>query len=262
MENIIILETKNQMLKYKHQIEKLFEKIFSRRLINFEYLFTESPYGCKIVCYIENKNILGVGAISFFEFYLDDVLYKYYIFTTSMIDESVRSKGVYFKILDVIKNVALADNVDFILAFPNHHAYPILSRRSFQLLSRYSFATLDSFKSLSYNYPKLEFSNDYLKWRFKINKYYQFNTELNDKPIQIIYKMYNQKIDILHVFEKKVFINLEERVIRLNENILTPIHIEDLSKRDNPEGVINMMYFPVRKTNLRLDFSPILSDVF
>ncbi|XAK03151.1 hypothetical protein AAID96_03415 [Campylobacter coli] len=261
MENILILETKNQMLEYKNQIEKLFEKIFLKKLINFEHMFTESPYGCKIVCYIENKNILGVGVISFFEFRLNNVMYRYYLFTTSMIDESVRSKGVYFEILDAIKNIAFMDNADFILAFPNHRAYPILSY-TFQLLSRYSFVLLDDFKLLSYKYPKLDFSRDYLDWRFQKNKYYQFNTKLNGRLIQIIYKIYNQKIDILHIFEKKVFINLEERAIRSNEKILAPMPIDNISKKESPEGVLNMMYFPVRKTNLRLDFSPILSDVF
>ncbi|EAI9960574.1 hypothetical protein C5441_04585 [Campylobacter coli] len=262
MENILILETRNQIMEYQYQIEKLFEKIFSRRLMNFKHLFLENPYRCKIICYAENNSILGVGAISYFEFYLDNILYKYYIFTTSMIDESVRSKGVYFKILDIIKHVAFLDGVDFILAFPNHHAYPILSRRSFQLLSRYSFGALDNLKLLKYNYPRLEFNNDYLNWRFKINKYYQFNTKLNSKPVQIIYKIYDQKIDVLHIFYKKIFIDLEERVIGLNEKILVPMHIEDLSKRENPEGIVNMMYFPINRSKIELTFSPILSDVF
>ena len=143
-------------------------------------------------------------------------------FTTSMIDESVRKDGAYFTILNTIKEVAMEDKVDFILAFPNANAYPILSKLGgFELIGKYAFSTLPLHQVLSLPWQQLRFTQEMLQWRLSFHQYYK-HIEANH---QIIYKLYNDVIDVLHIFDNQVQIPIPTQNFNHKE-VLMPLKFE------------------------------------
>lgn len=255
-ENIIILENSKDKLNYQAEIQNLFHKIFRKPMPYYERFFTATPFGNKMICYTRDNAIKGMGNITRIQAKLDEQSYNYYLFTTSMIDESVRKNGAYFAILNTIKEVAMEDKVDFILAFPNANAYPILSKLGrFELIGKYAFSTLPLHQVLSLPWQQLHFTQEMLQWRLSFHQYYKHI----DTDCQIIYKLYNDVIDVLHIFDNQVQIPIPTQNFNHKE-VLMPLKFESkIHKNTQP---ICMTFFPILKDKTSLDFSPILSDVF
>ncbi len=255
-EHIIVLENSKDKLNYQIEIQSLFHTIFRKPMPHYERFFTATPFGNKMICYTRDNTIKGMGNITRIQARFDEQSYNYYLFTTSMIDESVRKDGAYFAILNTIKEVAMQDRVDFILAFPNANAYPILSKLGgFELINKYAFSLLPFKQALSLPHPKIHFTQEMLEWRLSFHQYYK-HTDTNS---QIIYKLYNNVIDILHIFDNQIQLSLPTQNFNQQE-VLMPLKFDSkIHKNTQP---IYMTFFPVMTHQVSLDFSPILSDVF
>lgn len=255
-ENIIVLENSKDKLRYKAEIQSLFHTIFQKPMPHYERFFTATPFGNKMICYIRDNTIKGMGNITRIQAKFDEQSYNYYLFTTSMIDASVRKDGVYFAILNTIKEVAMEDKIDFILAFPNANAYPILSKLGgFKLIGKYTFSALSLHQALSLPWQQIHFTQELLQWRLSFYQYYKHI----ETHYQIIYKLYNDVIDVLHIFDNQVQIPIPTQNFN-HKGVLMPLKFDNhIHKNTQP---ICMTFFPVMQDNIALDFSPILSDVF
>lgn len=254
--DVIILENTEDKLKYQEDIQSLFYTIFQKPMSYYENFFVATPLGNKIICYIDHGIVKGVGNVTRIHGFFNKQEYDYYLLTTSMIDESVRRDGAYFAILNTIKEVAMQDKVDFILAFPNTNAYPILTKLGgFQLKEKNAFSLLPLKQILSLSHQNISFSEKMLQWRLSFHQYY---THI-ESGYQIVYKLYNNLIDVLHVFDNQIRLpipirNFENREAFMFSKLETNIH-------QNTQPIC-MTFFPIMQNNISLQFSPILSDVF
>lgn len=254
MSEILILETPQEKRKYQAQIEALFCSIFHKSMNLYEKFFINTPCGNAMVCYMRENKILGMGNITRFCGRFSSREYNYYLFTSSMIDESARKDGAYFEILNTIKTIATHKGVDFILAFPNIAAYPLLSTLGgFKLIGKYGFSLTPLSQALSTPPPQIHFTPELLQWRLSLKPYAKHSSA----DSHIVYKTYNNAIDVLHICQSQEQIHLPNRQIHHKE-ILMPSTF-DKHLHTNP---ICMTFFPLRQKHIALEFSPILSDVF
>lgn len=263
MYTIKIFDTNHDKKYFSSDIHSIFERNFSRKMSNFEHLFLDNPLGSIVIAAFDaKKQLVGLGHIVLLSFYILQKEIKFFLFTTSIVDEKYRKTRMYFDILDKIKEEGIKSNVDFLLAFPNSNALPILTTfGGFKKLNTLQWLQLDQLPENLCTDQNI-FDTNFLGWRF--SRFQYFLDKIEDK--NIIYKNYQGKIDILGVFDN----NFPQKILppRVPIDNSKQIIIADTflkSKKIDSKNIIHtnqVVVYPINSGILNLSCTPIFSDVF
>lgn len=263
MYTIKIIHTNDEKKCFHSDIKNLFEQTFSRKMLNFQHIFLDNPLGSTLIMAInEKQQLVGLGHIIFFSYNLHRQRIKFFLFTTSIIHKNYRKTRMYFDILDKIKEEARRQGTDFILAFPNLNALQILTTfGGFKKITTLQWLQLEQMPQ-RLRYEVNTFDENFLSWRFARFQY--FSTKIENK--YIIYKNYQEKIDILGIFNHNFPQKLlppENPIDESRQIIIANIFLEseflDSSKIVHTNQVV---IYPINFNISNLSFTPIFSDVF
>jgi len=250
----------------KNSFFDLFYNVYKKNLDNklWEHQILNSPYNCTpLFVAMDGNKVIGSALMILQKCLINEIKYNYFLFTTSAILKEYRSRGIYPELLKLQKEYSKKNNIDFVFAFPNRLAYPVLKLfarfkdlKKFDLV-RTTFDNID-FEKIENN---LLIDKNFFKWRFEHKDYLFY--ELNDKVI--IYKEFNNCYDILAIYNVKDFpFSFNNTVLERNKKIII---LNSYLKNENlieKMDVLNATYFPL---NENLDYSKLnvnllMSDVF
>ena len=269
-----IIEEKDLKIKHKESFFKLFSKSFERDLSQreWEHLFINSPYGNSILILgLHENEVVGSTNLIPQKLIIQGKCYEYYLLATSAVDEEFRSEGVYLKILAKAKDVLISGSKEFLLAFPNKKAYPLLIKLlQFIALEKREIATLASehFNSFKFADPlnSLFFEPSFMNWRLEHKDYFLSERENN----LLICKDYEKSIDVLEVLDKKNIwlkenfqtkeFNINKTSINVLQNRLDSASISHVEKTD---AIYPVYWAKDQGLDLtRVDIRLLMSDVF
>ena len=275
MINYQILTGVSEKNRYKTRIFSLFNHIFNKELKESEWshFFLNSPYeNSLLILALSADKVVGIANLIPQKLNIGRKKYNYYLFITSAVLKSFRSEGVYMETIKIIKNILKNKEKDFIFAFPNKNAYPLLTELFYFIpLKRKEIVNVNNFnlKELKPVYPErsIFLDDQFVKWRFE-HKHY-FYIRHNGKCI--IYKGYKDSLDVIEIIESK-YENIISRFISI-KNDINPYSVFNVLKNrllspGNKEykvgTTVSPCYFSF-DTNLdlsKLDISLLMSDVF
>ncbi len=170
----------------------------------WQHLFLASPYQSSVlVLALDQDAVVGTANLIPQRLNLNNTQYDYYLFTTSAVHENFRQEGVYFETIKIIKDLLGQDQKKFILAFPNHNAYRLLTGLSgFHALGPRDIMHVTDLDPGEITTLKVEDSihidEAFLKWRFEHADYFY----LRHNRRLLICKNYDKSLDIVEVIDK------------------------------------------------------------
>jgi len=261
-----ILTTLEEKKQIKKSFLNLFSTVYEKNLDEklWEHQILNSPYNCTpLFVAMDGIKVVGSALMILQKCLIGDIEYNYFLFTTSAILKEYRSKGIYPELLKLQKEYSKQENVDFIFAFPNKIAYPVL-----KLFARFKdLEKIDLVKTSFENIDLEKIANTLLidekffSWRFEHKDYlfYRFNSKV------IIFKEFDDCYDVLAIYNttdllfsfKNTVIDQSKKIIILSSYTKNKNLIEKID-------VLNATYFPL---NENLDYSNVninllMSDVF
>ena len=258
------LESKQNL---KNDFQAFFKSVYERDLSdeNWEHQFLHSPYeDSPLFLAFDNENIVGSALMIPQKYLTNEASGSYYLWTTSAVAKEYRSKGVYAELLSMQREYASKNKKDFIFAFPNKLAYPVVKlfggfKDLYKTdLAKTSIDMLD-FKNIE---NSLVIDKDFFRWRFEHKNYLFYEIENHI----IISKKFENTLDILAIYRKE---DLEDLTMDIqNEDI--PKNIITISSFLKEDAIFSSLdklsgtYFPINKN---IDYNTIklnllMSDVF
>lgn len=261
-----IITDKTEKQKHREEFKQFFQCVYGKALTDsiWNHQFVNTPYeNSPLFLAIYDNKIVGSALMIPQKLLLDNQELSYYLFTTSTIMEEYRKKGIYAKLLDLIKKYAFQRNKDFIMAFPNMIAYTALKLfGGFKDITkleivRSGIGNIDFDKA----HNSLKIDSSMARWRFE-HKEYRFAKVRNNI---IIYKYFDNSIDLLAIVDKNVFMNSEIQFSPLGDKPIVTI-MEYLIKDSAYQKIatLNATYLPIQP-GLRLDgakLNLLMWDVF
>lgn len=261
-----LISTMKEKELLKTKFLDLFNSVYERELEEklWEHQILNSPYNdSPLFIAIDGDLIVGSALLISQKCLIDENEYSYYLFTTSAIRKEYRPKGVYAHLLKIKKEYAKKNDADFIFAFPNKLAHPVL-----KLFAR--FKDLEKVDIVKTSFENIDFEKiennllideDFFNWRFEHKDYLFY--EFNDKVI--IYKEFDDCYDILAIYNttdfsfkfKKSILDKNKKIIILSSNVKNQNLIEKID-------VLNATYFPINENidYSKLNINLLMSDVF
>jgi hypothetical protein len=189
---------------------------------------------------------------------------SYYLWTTSAIEKEYRNKGLYAKLLTRQREYAAENQKDFIFAFPNKLAYPVVKLfGGFKDLYKTDLVktTIDAFDLESIE-NSLVVDENFFRWRFEHKDYLFYEL----KKYIIISKKFENSLDVLAIYKKNDLKNIEFKIS--NESIPRDIiTMKSFLKDKSPVYILDQLsgtYYPINKDidykNIKLNL--LMSDVF
>lgn len=213
----ILVNQKDKKI-YKESIKNLFIKEYKKPLNeeNWNFLNGYSNKSVMIV-YLDGNNVVGIANLIHNYHLLNKSSFEYFIFTTSIVAKEFRSRGVYTLIMLEMRKYLENSNCEFVMAYPNDLALPIITNPFYQFKVACNFS-LRIVNNLEFVFccdlnNCIKITSPFLNWRFSKNKYF-----IICKYEKIfICKEYNNDIDIVEIFNNSS-IDLSE----CNLPIITP----------------------------------------
>lgn len=262
----IVTDSKSKQ-EFKKDFQLFFASIYGRALtdIDWEHQFIHSPYeDSALFLALDNGKIVGSALMIPQKFSTALIEGFYYLWTTSAIAKEYRSQGLYAQILKMQREYAHKNNKDFIFAFPNKLAYPVVKLfGGFKDLYKTNLVrtTIDAL-DLASNDNSLVIDNQFFKWRFEHKDYFFY--ELNNNIL--ITKKFENSLDVLAIYKKSTLNNIDFNLV--NEEIPTNIiTMNSFLQKDTDAEILdelNGTYYPINKD---IDYKTIklnllMSDVF
>lgn len=262
----VITDAKSKQ-SLKSSFQKFFKTIYNQELTekNWEHQFIHSPYeDSALFLAFDGEKIVGSALMIPQKFTTLSSSGSYYLWTTSAIDKEYRSQGLYAEILKMQREYTLQNKKDFIFAFPNKLAYPVVKLFG-------GFKDLYKVALVKANINDLDFSNinnslvidkAYLEWRFEHKEYLFYDID----GYVVMAKKFEDSLDILAVYNRSdlngIALTIESSSIP--KNIIT---MQTFLKENCASTTIDQLsgtYFPINK---EIDYSAIklnllMSDVF
>lgn len=262
-----IIADKISKQRLKEEFQSFFKTVYNRELNNttWEHQFVNSPYeDSALFLAFDNNKIIGSALMIPQRFSIEGVEGTYYLWTTSAIKKEYRSQGVYAELLKMQREYAKDNKKDFIFAFPNKLAYPVVKLfGGFKDIYKVDLvkATINDLK-LENTKNSLLVDNEFSKWRFEHKNYLFY--KLDDHII--ISKKFEDTLDVLAIYKEDTLKNIEfkieaedipQKIITIEAFLKDNTAIETLDK-------LSGTYFPI---NQKIDYSSIklnllMSDVF
>jgi len=238
---------------YERELE---EKLWKHQILNSPY--NDSP----LFIAMDGELIVGSALMILQTCIIDGNKYRYYLFTTSAIRKEYRPKGVYAQLLQMQKEYVKENDADFIFAFPNKIAYPVL-----KLFGGFKDLKKDNLIKTTFANLNLQNSdnsfvidNYMYQWRFEHKEYMFYLTQ--EKII--IFKEFQDGYDLLAIYNTQDFKHdVKITFIENDRDIITL----DSYTRDKNSQLINTIYstyFPINKNidYSKLSINLLMSDVF
>ena len=191
---------------YKESIKKLFFKEYNKDLTDEIWNFLNGYNNKSImVVYLDGINVVGMANLIHNYHTFNQKSFEYFLFTTSIVSQEFRRKGIYTLIMLEIRKHLESSNSEFILAYPNELALPIITSPlyRFKIVSNFSLRVLNDISDIKScdirNFAKL--SKSFIKWRFSKYNYYL----LNHLGKILLCKDFNDQIDVIELFNESDF---------------------------------------------------------
>lgn len=262
-----IVTTSESKQNLKNDFQTFFKSVYERELSdeNWEHQFLHSPYeDSALFLAYDDKNIIGSALMIPQRYIINESTGSYYLWTTSAVAKEYRSKGVYAQLLAMQREYTAKNKKDFIFAFPNKLAYPVVKLfGGFKDLYKTDLAkTSIEMLNLKDIKNSLLIDKDFFQWRFEHKDYLFYAIENHI----IISKKFEDTLDILAIYHKEDLkdlpIKIEDEEIPKNIITMSSFLKEDATfvSLDKLSGT----YFPINKN---IDYQAIhlnllMSDVF
>jgi len=248
----------------QQQFQDFFKAVYGRDLsqCDWEHQFVRSPYENSALFIALNENkIVGSSLMIPQKTSMNG---SYYLWTTSAIEKKYRSKGVYANILKKQREYAVENEKDFILAFPNALAYPVVKLFG-------AFRDLYSTHLVKTTISALDFNNiensllvdeGFFRWRFE-HKDYLFYAY---KEHVVFAKKFETFLDVLAIYKVNELEGLAIEILNeaIPQNIIT---LASFLKKQSSAVVLGEyrgVYYPINKKidykNIKLNL--LMSDIF
>ena len=213
----MIVSKSNQLKVDKEQILALTQKIFGDVEISksdfFDWQYLHNPDGEAIVIVAKDNeksnSIIGVESILPMNLMINQKVVKASLSCNSYVDPNYRKKGIFSKLISLVKNESMINNISCIYGVANNNSFnsfmkkdsreisnlPILFRPL--RLSNYFSFTLGNFLHIFDNIWKIKKSNN--------PNIIQFN-DCFDESFEILCKKANQRIPIIQ-YRTKEYLN-------------------------------------------------------
>jgi hypothetical protein len=264
----ILVKKKSELIKYQHDVLRLFEKCFNKELDAdcWQWAYLRNPIGDPIVslCFNESRKLIGHYAIIPYLLEKGSELIKVGLSMTTMVDRNYRNFGVFIKQAKSVYEIASNENYKMLIAFPNKNAAPVFKTFLGWKLDTPWYITEVSKVDLSCNFDLQEYlqnrdtyefaksSTEFLKWRLsKPNCKY-------DQKSTVILKEFGKNKDI--VYMEKGFEN--DLLVGQKYNFLVDGKWEKLISEDAITYQFGYKLFDKRLEPIDFKKDLILSDVF
>lgn len=262
-----IVTTSEEKQKWKNDFQDFFRTVYERDLSDesWEHQFLHSPYeNSALFLAFDSDNIIGSALMIPQKLSTIGFEGTYYLWTTSAIKKEYRSQGIYAEILKMQREYAKGNKKDFIFAFPNKLAYPVVKLfGGFKDLYKTDLVeTSLHMLDLDHIENSLLIDEDFFKWRFEHKDYLFY--QLDDKII--ISKKFGDTLDVLAIYTEDTLknIDLNIEIENIPEKIIT---IETFLKENSKAKTLDKLsgtYFPINQdidyTSIKLNL--LMSDVF
>ena len=262
---ILLKEEEKEKIQDKFFV--FFNSVYKKKLTSIEWThqFLNSPYNDSPLFIAFNNDKIVVSALMIKQkIKVHDKIFSYYLFTTSAILEAYRVKGIYAELLKLQKEYALKNKSDFIFAFPNKLALPVLKLfGGFKPLEKINLVET-FFHNIDFKKSNNTFILDKnsLKWRFEHKEYGFFKINKN----VCVYKYFNSKIDILEIYDERSFpvdVENELNFQKHDKFIIPEFYVKDLSKNIKYDSIFPTYYAFNKEVNYNnIKPSLLMSDVF
>ena len=262
-----ILTTVEAKQALKNDFQLFFKDVYTQNLSdnNWEHQFLHSPYeDSALFLAFDNEKIVGSALMIPQKYQTKACSGSYYLWTTSAVSKAYRSKGVYAELLAMQREYTTKNKKDFIFAFPNKLAYPVVKLfggfkdlyKTNLIESSIDMLDLENIEN------SLVIDKDFFKWRFEHKDYlfYEIKTYI------IMAKKFENTLDILAIYRKEDLGDLSIKIedVQISENIITMASFLRKNAAFSTLDILTGTYYPINKN---IDYNTIklnllMSDVF
>lgn len=260
--NKVIISNKNELLKYKDEIFKLFENSFNKQIDEklWEWAYLENPNGNPIVSlYFDKNKLVGHYAVIPMKFlYMQKSIHAVLSMTT-MVDIAYRKYGVFIDQANDVYEKATELGYKFVCGFPNKKSAPGFKKRLDWVLEENLYVAKFTYNELQKVDKKVDENaisfniQDKKNIEWRLNKPNQMYTRKGDNII----KVFNNDFDI--IFNGLDFSILEKRG---NYNLLLDDELENYLDKKQFDYIFGYRLFDSSLTDINFKIDLIISDVF
>lgn len=260
-----VLTDKNEKQIIKKDFFTFFKIVYKKDLtdILWEHQFINSPYeNSPLFLVLSNKTIIASALMIKQKSIVNNKIYNYYLFTSSAVLKEYRSEGIYIKLLKKQKEYALKKDIDFIFAFPNKLAYPILKTfGGFKDIQKLNLIKTTLMNINTSHINSLIIDSNMFNWRFehKDYKFYKKNKKI------FIYKYFEGCAEILAIYDEIEF-SYEISNHKLSEKEEIMVLDSSVKNKTNilTSDILHATYYPFKKDiNCKdIKINLLMSDVF
>ena len=258
----ILINDKNELLKFKEQIFALFKSSFDREMDEglWSWAYIDNPNGNPIVSlYFDGEKLIGHYAFIPMLLVHNQKRINAALSMTTMIDFNYRKYNIFQSQAEDVNKKAIELGYNLVYGFPNKQAAPGLKKRLNWILEKNLYIV-----NFSYNELQRIKKNDYsnviafdiqdkknLDWRLSKQEQYYFNNGCN------ILKYFGEKVDI--IFSDNDFSTLDQNK---KYNLLLCCEADEYLENRDFEYIFGYKLFDPSLEGINFKKDLIMSDVF
>ncbi|MDS1369865.1 GNAT family N-acetyltransferase [Aliarcobacter butzleri] len=260
--NKIVINDKNELLKYKSQILELFEHSFGNKMDEklWNWAYVDNPNGNPIVSlYFDNKKLVGHYAVIPMKFIYNQKNIDAVLSMTTMVDLAYRKYGIFIEQANEVYEKATELGYKFVCGFPNKKSAPGFKKRLNWTLEEDLYVANFSYDELQ-QIEKSIYSNiisfntqdkENLEWRLNKPNQNYFKKDNN------IIKDFDGNFDI--VYNSFNFFNLEKDK---KYNLLLKHNLDKYLDKKEFDYIFGYRLFDTSLEGIEFKKDLIMSDVF
>ncbi|MCG3714150.1 GNAT family N-acetyltransferase [Arcobacter lacus] len=260
--NKIIINDKNELLKYKSQILELFEHSFGNKMDEklWNWAYVDNPNGNPIVSlYFDNKKLVGHYAVIPIKFLFNQKNLNAVLSMTTMVNSAYRKYGIFIDQANEVYEKATKLGYKFVCGFPNRKSAPGFKKRLEWILEEDLYVANFSYDELQ-QIEKNIYSNiisfntqdkENLEWRLSKPNQNYFKKDNN------IIKDFDGNFDI--VYNSFNFFNLEKDK---KYNLLLNHNLDKYLDKKEFDYIFGYRLFDTSLEGIEFKKDLIMSDVF
>jgi acyl dehydratase len=257
----IIINNKEELLKYKKSIFKLYKDSFGQAFEEsiWHWAYIENPNGDPIVSlYFDGEKLVGHYAVIPVSLVFNGIEIKAGLSMTTMVDSSYRKHGIFITQADETYQKAKELGYKLVYGFPNKKSAPGFKKRLEWILEEDLYVAKLNKKELlnlekeDRNCIEFNISNeDNLKWRLDKPSQEYIQQEHN------IYKKFGDELDI--VFNKGDFSDLKQS---MEYNILLNEKSDEYVEKKQFDYIFGYRLFDKSLSGIDFKKDLLMSDIF
>ena len=260
--NKIMVDDKNELLKYKSQVLKLFEHSFGTKMDEalWQWAYIDNPNGNPLVSlYFDGNKLVGHYAVIPIKFIYNQEKLNAVLSMTTMVDFAYRKYGIFIEQANEVYEKASKLGYKFVCGFPNKKSAPGFKKRLDWTLeenlyvAKFTYDELQDIKKKDYP-DSISFNiedSENMKWR--LNKP---NQKYSEKSNNIL-KEFNGTFDI--VYNSADFLKLEKDK---EYNLLLDHELDEYLDKKQFDYIFGYRFFDTSLDGIEFKKDLIISDVF